>query len=122
MIRLASALRLLAAVCLLLAVTAFFREPLRYAASHVVPGLSASFGVAAPASGFMLEMRASVPGARLLVDGVERGTSPFLGNIECRADDEVVLVVEAPGHSSWSRTVVCREGGRLVATPVLPRE
>lgn len=55
------------------------------------------------------EVQASVPGARVALDGRELGEAPLL--VEAPVGTHV-LRVEAPGHRTWARTIDVFEGSR----------
>jgi hypothetical protein len=109
----AQLLRLLAALFLLLAVLNFFRPQL---VAFVDVGSQGAEGLAAmldPPKGFMVQALSEPGGARIEIDGRDRGFTPFLGNVSCREGEDVVLTVRAPGYQPWQRKVACREDGQL---------
>lgn len=108
-------LRLLSAVSLLLLVILLLRQPLTWLLGDRVTGAATSLSPSAllpppKAKGFHLEASSEPSGAILRINGKEHGTTPFIGNVICRADDPVLLEVEAAGMKAWQRTVPCRQG------------
>ena len=121
--RLAAIFRLLAWLALLVAGISTFHQPFgRVLGYYLGPALGAerSLGLAA-APGFMLQITSRPSGAKVLLDGVERGTTPALLNVVCRQGDEVVIAVELDRRVA-ERRVLCREGGRLQADLPLPTD
>lgn len=115
--RLASALRLLSALCLLLLAIVVFWQPLRRAVRpRVAPVLQ---HVPVPevlrpsARGFMVRVVSDPTSARVSIDGAARGSTPLFANVPCEQDQEVRITIEKPGYPAWRRTVRCRVGGEL---------
>ncbi|MEO1369490.1 MAG: PEGA domain-containing protein [Acidobacteriota bacterium] len=79
-----------------------------------VPGLGSS-------RGFVAQILSEPTGASVRIDGVERGTTPFFGNVQCRAGSDVEIEVAADGYATWRRELPCREGDTLKATARLER-
>ena len=66
--------------------------------------------------GFLMQVTSEpVPGT-VEVDGVVRGTTPYFGNVRCRAEERVQIRVLAEGRQPWQREVECRQGGTLEIT------
>ncbi len=115
--RLASGLRLLSALCLVLLAFAVFRQPLRRMISpRVAPALRQvplpEIFHPAP-SGFMVRVASSPSAARVSIDGAERGTTPLFANVVCREGQEIAITIEKEGYAGWQRKVRCRVGGEL---------
>ncbi len=115
--RLASLLRLLSALCLLLLVTTVFWQPLqRFVRPRVAPALQ---HIPLPeilrrsSRGFMVRVVSEPFGATVSIDGARRGSTPLFANVSCKQDQEVKITVEKPGFPAWRRTVSCRVGDEL---------
>ena len=113
--RLASTLRLLSALCLLLLSAAVFWQPLRRAVRpRVAPVLQ---HVPIPeilrpsARGFMVRVVSEPSGATASIDGAARGSTPLFANVVCEQDQEVRITVVKQGLPAWRQTVRCRVGG-----------
>ena len=122
-VSIAKLLRLLAALCFLVAVFGAFRVSLGLAVPADwlarLPTIGQPFDRAAP--GFMLRMTSTPTGVGVRIDGVVRGTTPWLGNVVCRQDDPIVLEMYRAGYHPWTQTVLCREGSSLdVPIPLDP--
>ncbi len=115
--RLASGLRLLSALCLLLLAFAVFWEPLnRIVRPRVAPALQhlPVPEVLRPRSrGFTVRVVSNPSAARVSIDGAVRGSTPLFANVVCKQDQEVRIAVEKPGYPAWRRVVRCRVGGNL---------
>lgn len=118
---LAPAFRLLASLALLVLAFLVMQEPLRMALGRQwipglgtleLPGLS---GGTNAAPGFVVQVLSRPSGAEVEIDGVGRGTTPMLGNVQCHDDQKVVIRVHRQGFQPETRRVACREGGRLQA-------
>lgn len=115
--RLVSGLRLLAAAAWLALALLVFRVPLARAVHPVTRAwnLDALDALAVPAaSGFLLRIGSEPAGARLWVDGVDRGTVPLFTNVACDEGATVRLRVVWEGLPPWEREVGCREGRTLI--------
>lgn len=117
----AQLLRLLAALFLLLAVLNFFRPQLVAAIDAGSQGAGDLASFFDSPKGFMVQALSEPGGARIEIDGRDRGFTPFLGNVSCRKGEEVVLTVRAQGYQLWQRKVDCREGGQLEIKAQLER-
>ncbi len=115
--RLASGLRLLSALSLVLLALAVFWQPFRHilrprlapVLQHVpVPEI-----LRPSARGFMVRVTSEPLGATVSIDGTERGSTPLFGNVSCQQDQEIQITVEKPGFPIWRRTVRCRVGKEL---------
>ncbi len=115
--RVASGLRLLSALSLLLLALAAFWQPLRYVIRpHLAPALQhvPMPEILRPSSrGFMVRVVSEPLGATVSIDGAERGTTPLFANVTCEQDQEIRITVENPGLPAWRRTVRCRVGKEL---------
>ncbi len=115
--RLASGLRLLSALSLVLLALAVFWQPLR----HVVRPRVAPMLQHLPLpeifrpspSGFLVRVVSEPLGATVSIDGTERGSTPLFANVTCQQDQEIRITVEKPGFPAWRRTVRCRVGKEL---------
>ncbi len=118
---LAPAFRLLASLALLVLAFLVVQEPLRMALGRQwIPGVGTlelpGLGEGAKAApGFVVQVLSRPPGAEVEIDGVARGKTPMLGNVQCQDGREVVLRVLREGFEPETRRVACREGGRLQA-------
>ena len=114
---LASCLRLLSALCLLLLAFAVFWQPLRHIVRpRIAPALQhmpLPEILRPTASGFMVRVASSPSGATVSIDGAERGATPLFANVSCEQDQEVAIAVEKSGFPTWRRTVRCLAGGEL---------
>ncbi len=119
-IRLIHFLRLLSGFFLVLLALAVFERPLTLVLGYrVAPtaqrlGLPRLFGPK-PDKGFMVRVVSEPSGARVLLDGAERGTTPLFANVACEDGQEVAIEVVQEGYPRWRRTVSCRVGGELTA-------
>ena len=130
--RLARGLSLLALLALLAAIVATFWDvSLELVHSTVQPWIAESLGVEADALGLparppravmMLVVQSSPDGATVSVDGVERGTTPAVLDVECTTPT-VRVVLERPGFARWTGETPCVAGtderllGRLRRAP-----
>ncbi len=112
--RLVAALRLVAGLAWLTCAVAFFRVPLGQALGPVAwnVGLPRLFRPADP--GFMLRVTSDPPGARLWVDGVDRGQVPLFVNVVCTEGEKVLVQVVKDGLAPWEREIGCREDETLL--------
>ena len=113
--------RLLAVACLLAAVLVFFRLPLSVLAAKAGQMGNPLAGLLGPADGFFARVHSTPSGAKIRVDGKERGETPFFGNVECSAGDKVVIEVDLAGFEIWRRELECRENGQLEVDAKLKR-
>lgn len=113
--------RFLAAACLLAAVLVFFRLPLLVLAAKTGELGNPLAGYFGPAEGFFARIHSAPSGARIRIDGKERGETPFLGNVECSAGEKVVIEVDLHGYDIWRRELECRENGQLEVDAKLKR-
>ncbi len=115
--RLASGLRLLSALCLVLLAVAVFRQPithiLRPRVAPLLQHLPVPEILRPRARGFMVRVVSEPAAATVSIDGVARGTTPMFTNVICEQDQEVWIAVEKRGFPAWRRTVRCRVGGNL---------
>ena len=117
---LARLLRVLSSVCLVLLALAIFRRPLALVLEpRLLPavqqlGIPRLFSPAA-AKGFMVRVVSVPSGAKVLVDGADRGATPLFANVVCEEGQKVAIEVEKAGYPRWRRTVPCRVGGELTA-------
>lgn len=118
---LAELCRLLAAACLLAAVLIFFRLPLSVLAAKTGQMGNPLAGFFGPAEGFFARIHSTPGGARIRVDGKERGETPFFGNVECSPGERVVIEIESTGFEIWRRELECRENGQLEVDAKLKR-
>ncbi len=112
--RVIRALRSLAALCALGVSLLLFRGPIEQQWLSRV-------NLARPTPGFMAEITSEPSSAEILIDGVPRGATPFVGNVKCQTDEPVRLEVRAAGWDSWKRDIKCREGGSLEVRARLER-
>ena len=118
MSRLASALRLLSNVALLVAVLAIFQQPLLMVLGPRVGPAVSTFEMGdwlggGSARGFMLQVTSLPQGAQVLVDGTLRTHTPAVANVPCRDGDPVTITLRHEGYADFERTLACREGGSL---------
>lgn len=118
---LAELCRLLAAACLLAAVLVFFRLPLSVLAAKTGQMGNPLAGFFGPAEGFFARIHSTPGGARIRVDGKERGETPFFGNVECSPGERVVIEIDLTGFEIWRRELECRENGQLEVDAKLKR-
>ncbi len=123
--RLASSLRQLSALCLLLLVATVFWQPLRRAVrprlAPVLQHLPVPEILRPRDRGFMVRVVSEPLGARVSIDAAERGSTPLFANVTCKQDEEIRITVEKPGFPVWRRTVRCRVGGELTVRAKLGR-
>jgi hypothetical protein len=62
------------------------------------------------AAGFVLQMASDPPGARLFVDGTDRGQLPLVTNIECENGAQVALEVVKNRYAPWKSLQTCVDG------------
>ena len=114
--RITDGLRLWTAACALALVVLLFRQPL---SEQIVPRVVGALGgvqAGRPAPGFVVRITSTPPSrGAVWIDGVERGTVPFFGNVRCRDGDPARIELRADGFRPWTRTVTCRDGGSLEA-------
>lgn len=118
---LAELCRLLAAACLLAALLVFFRLPLLALAAKTGQMGNPLAGLLGPAEGFFARVHSTPSGAKIRVDGQERGETPFFGNVECSAGEKVVIEVDLAGFEIWRRELECRKNGQLEVDAKLKR-
>ncbi|MEO1086190.1 MAG: PEGA domain-containing protein [Acidobacteriota bacterium] len=119
--RLAALCRAASAACALaLAITVFSGPLLTLLPDRLSSTLDAIPGIGA-SRGFVAQILSEPTGATVRIDGVERGTTPFFGNAQCRRGNEVAIEVQAEGYATWRRKLPCREGDTLRATARLER-
>ncbi len=115
--RLASSLRLLSALCLLLLAATVFWHPLRAVfrprVAPMLQHLPVPELLRPRAKGFTVQVVSSPSAARVSIDGAARGSTPLFANVTCEQDQEVRITVEKQGFPAWRRTVRCRLGGEL---------
>ena len=117
-LRLASFLRLLSGLALLVLAAAVFWRPLTLVIGPEVPSSVEQLALPrllrpAAAKGFMVRVVSEPQGARVSIDGSARGTTPLFANVACEEAQEVAVVVEKENHPRWRRVVPCRLGGEL---------
>ncbi len=115
--RLASGLRLLSGLCLLLLALAVFQQPLRRVFSPrlapVLRQVPVPEVLRPSPSGFMVRVMSNPSTATVSIDGADRGTTPLFANVTCTEGQEIRITVHKQGFPAWSRTVACRLGGEL---------
>ncbi len=115
--RLASGLRLLSALSLLLLSLAIFWQPLRHVVrprvAPVIQHLPVPELFRPSSSGFMVRVVSEPLGATVSIDGAVRGSTPLFANVACEQDQEIAIVVEKRGFPAWRRKVQCRVGKEL---------
>ncbi len=115
--RLASGLRLVSALCLLLLAVTVFWQPLRRVVQPWVAPVLQHMPVPEilrpGARGFTVRIVSEPLGAEVSIDGAARGSTPLFANVTCKQDQEIRITVEKPGLPAWRRTVRCRVGGEL---------
>ncbi len=118
---LVAALRWASSLSWLILVVALFFQPLSQVLGRLAQAVGGNdlFGPAV-AAGFMMEVD-SLPGSRVLVNGVERGTVPAVISVDCTEGEGVTIRVAKEGFEVWERTVRCREGKRLTIQAPLRR-
>ncbi|MEM1179448.1 MAG: PEGA domain-containing protein [Acidobacteriota bacterium] len=118
---LAALCRLAAAACALaLAVIVFAGPLLALLPTSISSNLDAIPGLGS-SRGFVAQILSEPSGAGVWIDGVERGTTPFFGNVQCRGDRPITIEVKGPGFQPWTRELTCREGDTLRANARLER-
>ena len=113
--------RLLAAFALLAAVLLLFELPLRAGLAQVLRSSNPLAGLFGPARGFFARIDSQPSGAKIRIDGKNRGETPFLGNVDCRQGDKVEIEIEAKPYQPWRRELECRENGQLEIDAKLSR-
>lgn len=118
--RLASTLRLVSSLALLVATWAVFQQPLMTALApwlrpvvEEVQGAGSGWWGSKAASGFMLQVTSNPTGAEVWVNGALRTHTPAIANIACRDGEAVTIALKRPGSKPFERTLACREGGSL---------
>lgn len=61
-----------------------------------------------PFQGFAISVTSSPEGARVLVDGDEKGETPLAASVDCEPGREVQVSVEKAGYRAQRRAVRCR--------------
>lgn len=112
--RVVSGLRLTAGAAWLALALLVFRVPLARAVHPIARAVGLDARLVPAASGFLLRVSSEPPGARLWVDGVERGMVPLFTNVACGEGEIVRLRVARDGLTPWEREVGCREGQTLI--------
>ena len=118
--RLAAALHLASALCLVALALGLFYEPLsRVLGPRLAPIMPTSFRIPllsrlAAAEGFMLHVVSVPPGGAVAVDGGDRGAAPVFTNVACSDGQEVAISVRKEGFPVWQRVVKCRVGESLL--------
>lgn len=114
---LASALRVLAGLGLLVFSLALWGKPLwlmwGLQGSTITERLGATSLLDRPGAGFMLQITSTPTGATFTVQGKERGTTPAVANVLCSNGEKVVITVRREDFAEYRRQVECREGGQL---------
>ncbi len=115
--------RLVAAFCGLALVIAVFFNPLSkhfdssewLSSGGCTPleNLSDRFREGSAAKGFHVQILSEPSAAEVIIQGKSRGRTPFFGNVQCRAEEEVIFEVTSKGFRPWVRNPLCREGGTL---------
>ncbi|MCP3961075.1 MAG: PEGA domain-containing protein [bacterium] len=117
--RIVELLRLLSAGSLLVLALAFFWQPIRQVTGPSatrtlqrlpLPAFMRPSGVA----GFMVRVVSEPSGARVVIDGTDRGRAPLFANVPCEDGQRIEIVVAKQGFPRWQRGVDCRVGGELV--------
>lgn len=112
--------RALAAACALVASVGLWSDPVAALVDKLSAGrVSWSLPGAGAAPGFNARIETVPSGAEVRVDGQDRGTTPFLGNIVCREGEPVSIEVSKKGFRPWVRNPLCRHGGTLEVTATL---
>ncbi len=116
--RLALVLRVVSGLSLVVLALAVFWRPLNLVLGPKMPTSIQQIGLPRmlqpkAATGFMVRVVSEPSGGRVSINGAERGSAPFFGNVACQDGQEVTLVVEKQGYSPWRREVPCRVGGEL---------
>jgi hypothetical protein len=62
----------------------------------------------APFSGFAVAIDTEPPGARVLIDGIERGEAPVLAGVPCGPGEEVAIHAAQHGAGEASAVTTCR--------------
>ena len=108
---------MLCALFLVVLALAVFWRPLTLVLGPKVPSVVHQLGLPRllqrSAKGFMVRVVSEPLGARVSIDGADRGTTPLFGNVACEEGQEITIAVDKPGHPRWLRTVTCRVGGEL---------
>lgn len=65
------------------------------------------------ARGFHAGIYSEPGGARVIIQGRLRGTTPWIGNVSCRNEESISIQVQLQGFETWARTLPCREGKSL---------
>ena len=116
--RLARVLRVLSGLSLVVLALAIFWRPLNLVIGPKLPNSIQEIGLPRllqpkAAKGFLVRVVSEPRGGRVSINGAERGSAPFFGNVVCGDGQEVTLVVEKQGFPPWRRKVPCRVGGEL---------
>lgn len=119
--RLVAGLRLVASVAGLTLVLLVFRVPLARAVHPLTRAAGLDGFLVPAASGFLLRVSSEPPGAKLWVDGADRGIVPLFTNVVCQEGQIVRLRVSRDGLPPWEREVGCREGQTLIVRARLGR-
>jgi len=64
--------------------------------------------VSSPFQGFAISVDSSPAGARVLLDGSEKGETPLAASVDCEAGQKIEVRIEKDGFRSQRRTVRCR--------------
>ena len=125
--RVSELLRLLSAAALLVLAVALFWRPI-----YQVAGPSASRALQrlplpealrpGVVDGFMVRVVSEPSGARVAIDGAQRGRTPLFANVPCADEQRIEIVVAKEGFPAWRRSVDCRVGGQLTVRARLGSE
>ncbi len=118
--RLATVLRLLSSLALLVAAWLIFQQPLKTAlapwlgsAVADIESSGRSWWGSKSAPGFMLNVTSNPTAAEVWVNGALRTHTPAIANITCRDGEPVTIALKSSGSRDFERTLACREGGSL---------
>ncbi len=79
----------------------------------VLKDLPARLGGGARNQGFHVRILSEPSGAEVKIQGKSKGHTPFIGNVQCRNEQEVIFEVSLKGFRPWVRNPLCRVGGTL---------
>lgn len=115
--RIASILRLVSALCLvLLAVTVVWQPLSRIVRPRIAPALQhmpLPELLRSSPDGFMVRIVSDPLGATVSIDGNPRGSTPLFANVACEPGEKIDIKVEKQGFPAYRRTVPCRLGEEL---------
>ena len=79
----------------------------------VLEDIPARLSGAARNEGFHVRILSEPSGAEVTIQGKPKGQTPFIGNVKCHNEEEVIFEVSMKGFRPWVRNPLCRVGGTL---------